>query len=451
MKVASQDTTKCTDESAISNGPEHEIQYACRLQPLREEATTTTTTTTTLKTCNGSEEANSSSTDGLFHSAHGKPRFPLLYKMRREGEELVAASKPKEETIAAWKQASQQAMSLAQTNLQSLAQSLRPGESDNAAAAAAASAVRTPFGMGTLLEYRESTETYVVQLSFGGILYTKNVPETSSFLAKEAEDGRTFFFAKKNKRKAKTVLELNETFLQWEETRRQEIQQECQRWGIPYTDKTQHQCFACLLTKAKQQQQPNAVSAGTALFANAQGQPRFPRLFKLRQSGQELVAQSRHQVQDDPCLLCGTRTCAQHSSSAFRKENVSLCLDCVQNLECGEFTSESNIFDLEERTRHLQELYGRALLLLTFCKPYMETTAQQLEEQTKQHNEIAGIGGSSAGLVSGVLGVAAACVSKSVWCWCHVAGFRLVVIRLFRINLPFLQINILTVLDATQF
>ena len=73
----------------------------------------------------------------------------------------------------------------------------------------------------------------------------------------------------------------------------------------------------------------------------------------------------------------------------------------------------SVIADVEEQTRHLQDLYGRALLLLQYCQPFMETTAQQLDQQTKQHNEIAGVGGSSVGIVSGVLGVAAACTSKS--------------------------------------
>ena len=67
---------------------------------------------------------------------------------------------------------------------------------------------------------------------------------------------------------------------------------------------------------------------------------------------------------------------------------------------------------VEAETERLCDLYGRALLLLQYTAQYMLETAQQLEAQTKQHNEIAGVGGSSVGLASGILGVAAACTSK---------------------------------------
>lgn len=75
---------------------------------------------------------------------------------------------------------------------------------------------------------------------------------------------------------------------------------------------------------------------------------------------------------------------------------------------------------MQDATDKLCDLYQRAMILLQYCAPYMEPTAVQLEAQTKQHNEIAGVGGSSAGLASGILGVAAACTStykrKSKYC-----------------------------------
>lgn len=406
-------------------------QQSASLQPVGDADTTTTFNEVD---GNVSVEATSPTTtsSGSAVGDVSKPLFPaFFYKISLEGRELVAISKPNKETVAAWKKAGQQALSSAQTNLQSLAHSLIPGE----IADTAATVVRTPFGTGTLLEYRESTETYVVQLSFGGILYTQNLPaEPSSNIQRRQRQKQLLGlpFMQKKEKKARTVIELNQEFLQWEETRRQEMEQECQRWGIPYTENTQHQCFACLLAKAKQQEQQQSQSTTNiittnAFFSNGQGQPRFPRLYKLRQSGQELVSQNKHHVMPEinRCLLCVTPACSQHSSSAFRKENVALCLECVQHLECRDLimmednttattsSATSVISDLEEQTQNLQDLYVRALLLLQYCQPYMETTAQQLDQQTKQHNEIAGVGGSSAGLVSGVLGVAAACTSKS--------------------------------------
>jgi hypothetical protein len=391
-------------------------------------------TTTSNEECNSAttNNNNNNSDDGSVVGDVSKPLFPaFFYKMRLEGKELVSMNKPNKETVAAWRKAGQLALSSAQTNLQTLAHSFIPGE--NAAATTTTTVLCTPFGTGTLLEYRESTETYVVQLSFGGILYTQKVPEPSSETPQQRQKQLFVLpFMQRKKRKTRTAVELNQEFVQWEETRRQEMIQECQRWGIPYTDKTQHQCFACLMAKAQQREQSTTTTTNTktntAFFSNEQGQPRFPRLFKLRQSGQELVTQNKHHVMPDinRCLLCVTPTCAQHSSPAFRKENVALCLDCVQHLECRDSImmqdnstttltlSISNVIaELEEKTRHLQDLYGRALLLLQYCQPFMETTAQQLDQQTKQHNEIAGVGGSSVGIVSGIMGVAAACTSES--------------------------------------
>ena len=112
-----------------------------------------------------------------------------------------------------------------------------------------------------------------------------------------------------------------------------------------------------------------------------------------------------------PCLLCATMCCSQHSSPAFAKESVTLCLECVQTVERNTYASATLPADLQAQVSRLVDLYQRALGLLQFCAPYMLSTAQELQAQTKQHNEIAGVGGSSVGLASGLLGVAAACTS----------------------------------------
>ena len=58
--------------------------------------------------------------------------------------------------------------------------------------------------------------------------------------------------------------------------------------------------------------------------------------------------------------------------------------------------------------------------------------AEQLEAQTKQHNEIAGVGGSSVGLASGILGVAAACTSKFLVDVVGMYKFLIAIAHLFR-------------------
>ena len=83
-----------------------------------------------------------------------------------------------------------------------------------------------------------------------------------------------------------------------------------------------------------------------------------------------------------------------------------MCMSCVEYLEY-DFATARLPQELELHTRHIVDLYGRALLLLQYCSQFMLETAISLEATTKQHNEI-GVGSCSAGLVSGVLGVAAA-------------------------------------------
>ena len=340
------------------------------------------------------------------------------------------------------KQASRQALSTANRSLSTAHNSLQKGweqaqrtmtssikadatESDPRQAGAA---VQTPYGTGMVQEFRANTSTFVVRLESGGLLYTQEVPtivpsdddQTTASLSSSLFTPFASINSSNNKKttKAKTVLELNETFLQWEKTRHQHVAQECERLGIPFTEQTKHQCFACLKQDAQQHQQPNTNNEkrpSTALLADAQGKPLFPRLYKLRQSGRELVAENTQHVKkavaakEAPCLLCAAVCCGKHSSAAFRKENVTLCLECVSQVESNAYQTVSSPLELEQETQRLLDLYQRACILLQYCAPYMLTTAEQLEAQTKQHNEIAGVGGSSVGLASGILGVAAAC------------------------------------------
>ena len=332
-------------------------------------------------TSSSSSSSSSGGPSALLQDADGKPLFPMLYKMRREGREFLGQSSQQiaatinNQDMTAWKEASQKALSSAHTNIKVFARSLsNPNDSSES--------VRTPYGVGRVVEYRELSATYVVDLSFG-TLYTQDAPTTRRTPNK--------------KKKAKTALELNDTFMQWEETRRQELQVECARLGIPYTDESVQKCFACL---------KSPPAASKPALSDGQGNPLFPRLYRLRQSGGDMMANKVST--DSPCLLCGAMTCGKHSSPAFRKEGIYVCMDCLESLEF-DFETASLPEELKERTEHLVDLYGRATLLLQYCSQFMLATADNLEQNTKQHNEIAGVGGSGAGLVSGVLGVAAAC------------------------------------------
>ena len=348
------------------------------------------------------ETSTNTSGAAFFRDDQGKPLFPLLYNMRRD------------ERFAAAKHASQQALSVAQAGLQKgfeMAQStLKATDAQQHDTSVDEKQVTTSFGKGSLVEFRESTGTYVVQLSSGGILYTKDKPNP---LEKPAEATRSLFASKK--KRTKTVLELNETFLEWEKARQEEVEKECHLLNIPYVEETKNKCFACLKEGASK---PKAVpKPSSALFSDSKGKPMFPLLYKLRQSGQDIVTENTKHVKsvvsgsETPCLLCASVCCSKHSSPAFRKEGVTLCLDCVQQLEENNYEKAKLPRDVALETQRLVDLYGRALLMLQFCAPYMLATADQLERQTKQHNEIAGVGGSSAGLASGVLGVMAAATS----------------------------------------
>jgi hypothetical protein len=321
----------------------------------------------------------------LLKDSKGSPIFPMFYKMRMESREFLDQSS--QQISSAVKQKNKQwkvsekvssVITKSQTNIKSaIAQSRSKSEDDD-------SFIRTSFGLAKLLEYRESTGTYVLEISFG-TLYTQQTPKRIT----------------KKKCKATSALELNAAYEMWEKQRRLQLQHECARLNIPFCEETtMHTCVACLGTP-KPESKP-------VLLANAQGTPRFPRLFKLRQNGADMMSARARKKPDTACLLCGSMTCAQHSSAKFRKEGITVCMTCVDHLEY-DFTASTDLpEELENRCKSLVNLYSRAVLLLQYFSQFMMETANSLEQNTKQHNEI-GVGGSSAGLVSGVLGVAAAC------------------------------------------
>ena len=308
----------------------------------------------------------------ILKDSSGKPLFPSLYKLRLESESrinqstqnLTSAIKSRDEE---WRVSRNFSSAMKQSRATVVGAISARGQS-----------VRTAFGVGRVMTFNTRTEVYEVRLSFG-TLYTKSIKNT--------HDDR--------KKRAATNLELNSAYENWEKARRSEVESECQQLGIDFDEKMMTKCFACV-------KEPRATKAVPSL-TDGKGNALFPALYKLRQNSQDAI-NARKKL--NPCLLCSSVACSDHSCKAFRKEGITVCNDCVYHLEY-DFNSATLPDDLHHQKQQLIELYGRAVLLLGYCSQFMLSTADSLEEKTKQHNQI-GVGGSSAGLVSGVLGVAAA-------------------------------------------
>lgn len=118
----------------------------------------------------------------------------------------------------------------------------------------------------------------------------------------------------------------------------------------------------------------------------------------------------REKMTSNPCLICGNPVCAEHGSSSFKKEGITLCLSCERLFELDfiiECVSTPDPVERGKRIDHMVECYDRCLLILKYSAQYVEQIAQSLEEQKEQQNKI-GLGSSGVGVLSGVLGIAAA-------------------------------------------
>lgn len=128
----------------------------------------------------------------------------------------------------------------------------------------------------------------------------------------------------------------------------------------------------------------------------------LPRIQKLLNGMQRTSAR--------PCLICANPVCSEHSSSNFRKENITLCLKCERLFELDFITECVSLPDPAARTKHIEymiDCYDRCLLMLKYSTQHTEHIAASLRQQKERENSI-GLGSSSIGMLSGVLGIAAA-------------------------------------------
>lgn len=102
--------------------------------------------------------------------------------------------------------------------------------------------------------------------------------------------------------------------------------------------------------------------------------------------------------------------CAKHRSTNFKKEGITLCQGCERLFELDFLIECVSTRDPTERANlidHMVDCYDRCLLILKYSTQYVESIALSLEQQKEQKNKI-GLGSSSAGVLSGALGIAAA-------------------------------------------
>jgi hypothetical protein len=192
------------------------------------------------------------------------------------------------------------------------------------------------------------------------------------------------------------------------------------------------------------------TTATTSLFGGSTGNgPSFPRLAKANRYLQAKVAETKHQRNQrrhqrrvaaaTPCLICATPCCKHHSSKSFRKHgNITLCLDCELVfqadfvLDCLTVPDEvvAQLNDqregdglaeeerdriimraqrerLQQRMDRMLDLYDRCRLLLLYSRDFVPSITEQLRNDAKHGNRVS-LGSSSAGMVSGILGIAAA-------------------------------------------
>jgi hypothetical protein len=159
----------------------------------------------------------------------------------------------------------------------------------------------------------------------------------------------------------------------------------------------------------------NASSTSTSLSNSSQtstspksnvssinGKPKaLPRIQKLMDQ--------RERANTAPCLICASPSCPKHSSASFRREGIPLCLSCERLFEL-DFIVDCVNQDPSERSKsidHMIDCYDRCVLMLRYSARFVEPIAKSLEEQKEQQNKI-GLASSSVGMLSGVLGIAAA-------------------------------------------
>ena len=279
--------------------------------------------------------------------------------------------------------------------------------------------VDTAYGCGKVVAYRGTDGMYVVKLKSNGdhgngrdfaTLYSKEIHVLSA--------------AEKQEISKNTIMELNDAYQSMEKMRRLNLEMECFEHGITGVDF--EQCTTCLMTKSQEAPRfPRLQKMVDQAQTSTSESTRFPRIRSLwgkpkddQKPKEKIVVlpriqnfmDERRKASASPCLICASPSCSVHSSASFRKEGISLCHSCERLFDLNfivDCVSTTDATDRAKQIDHMIDLYDRSLLLLKYSSQYIDTIARSLEQKKEQQNKI-GLGSSGVGMVSGVLGVAAA-------------------------------------------
>ena len=206
------------------------------------------------------------------------------------------------------------------------------------------------------------------------------------------------------------AMDLNVAYEALEQVRQANVAIEFGRTLLP------KECIPCLREKQRSSQ---AAAKMTSIDRSS----RFKKFLAANKP-----ANVRHAA---PCLTCGTTVCPRHRCQALKKENINICTDCAVFFALDTYFARINhrkedddktvdtavnnnntIPELSHTERkqhmnHMLDVYDRVLLILHFSSRFVLDIASALEHNTKRNNQI-GLGSSATGMVSGVVGVAAA-------------------------------------------
>jgi len=218
------------------------------------------------------------------------------------------------------------------------------------------SPVITPYGCGKVISYRPEDEIQVIQLPFG-TLYA----------------GRRSLSPPDSQ---KSALQLNVAYESLEKMRKLNLELQCVELGVPCDHNL---CTICQLESARN-------NTKTKRFMGRNAAPK----------------------KGTQCLICASPTCSPHSSTSFRKENITLCVEC-ESLSC--LTFDDDILSNHQAMRHkldqMIDVYDRVLLLLRYSTQFIDPLIAQLEDTEALDNNI-GLTTSGVNMLSGALSIAGA-------------------------------------------
>ena len=238
----------------------------------------------------------------------------------------------------------------------------------------------TPYGVATFVSYRERDNVYKLKLPFAELYVEGDSIDPCEDDVEQEEEAESSERSSSSSNDKK-AMEINEAYEALEHMRRVNLELACQELGL--LDVDHEECTACLMEGAKKAKEMGSPSASRIGW--------------------------RKRKKTDRCLTCGSPCCLVHSSDVFRQEGITLCNECEKVFHMDFILSCLTLDSTERRERiyHIMDLYDRTVLLLRYSNQYILEVANALEETRKRQSKL-NVGGSSAGIVSGVLGVAAA-------------------------------------------